>query len=135
MSRAVKILFGLTAVVAFAYIGLLTYLLVTLQLPHQAAFLGNYGVVVGMLTIAGLTLAKLFWDMARSHEGGYPPGYMLAACMLAMVGLLAVMKWSGEFDERVLGPYARFLDFGFYLGVPLGVCVIAALWLKEKRKP
>lgn len=49
--------------------------------------------------------------------------------------LLAVMKWSGEFDERVLGPYAPFLDFGFYLGVPLGVCVIAALWLKEKRKP
>ena len=60
---------------------------------------------------------------------------VLAACMLGMVGLLAVMKWSGEFDERVLGPYARFLDFGFYLGVPLGVCVIAALWLKEKRKP
>jgi hypothetical protein len=135
MSRAVKILFGLTAVVAFAYIGLLTYPFVTRQLPHQAVFLGSYGVVVGMLTIAGLTLAKFFWDMARSHERGYPPGSMLAACMLAIVGLLAVMKWSGEFDERVLGPHARFLDFGFSLGVLLGVCMIAALWLEERRKP
>jgi len=134
MKRAVNMLLGVLALPSVLYTVALTYLSVTQQVPHQAALAGSYGVVVGMVTIAGLGLAKMFYDLAHSPIKPYFPGYLLAACMLVMVGLFAAMRWAGEFGERIFGPYAIFLDFGFYLGVPLGMGMLAASWLDQQRK-
>jgi hypothetical protein len=90
-----------------------------LFVPQQIGFTLSYGIVVGMLTVAGISLGNFF------HKRRY---YMLAICSLALVGLFAVMRWRGEFGERIFGAYTPFIDYGFYFGAAFGVCMIWALW-------
>ena len=132
MRRVVLFIYALSALLAFSYVGFLSYLFLTLQLPHGAALWGIFGVLVGTISVSGVAFAKLHWDLAQSKERPFPLGYVIAASMLVMVGAVAAMKRSGDLNERTIGPFMEFLDLGFYLGLALGVCTIAAFWLDQK---
>ena len=119
------VLFGLAALVTYAYIGILTYLFIVGRLPHKAAFLGTYGVVIGLFAMAGVSIASSAWKATS---------YAIAACALCIAGLVNLMKWNGDLTSDVLGPYTPFLNLGVYLGILLGVGFIAMTWLDDIQK-
>lgn len=128
MHRKAITLTTLMVLPAAAYLALLTYLFINQHLPIQAAFLGSYGVAVGMITVAGLPLARMFFDTARSPGAPNSSAFILAGCYLSLVGLYQVMRWAGDFSERVLGPNTSYLDLGFCLGAVMGLGAVVAMW-------
>lgn len=125
---------GLSALASYGYIGWTSYLFATGAIPHTASFLAVYGIVVGILAIVGIALAKFTFDSARSVEGRPFSSYVLVVLLPVMVGLFSYMKQTGEFDERVLGPFVSYFNTGFGFGLAAGVGMLLLLWSETPRK-
>ena len=125
--RLVKIAFYIVSAIMLTFCGLVLWSGMSGRIPFNASFAANYGVVVGMIAIAGMSIARMFFGIGR-----HPLGLLF----IAMTGLFAVMKWQGEFGEQVFGPFTKWLDFGFTIGIAWGVVGAALLLIDEQdRKP
>jgi hypothetical protein len=123
LARLVKIVFGIMSVLMLTFCGLVLWSGMTGRIPFGASFAANYGVVVGMIAIAGMSFARMFFRIGRGPLG---------LLFIAMTGLFAVMKWQGEFGEQVFGPFSKWLDFGFIIGIAWGAAGVALLFIDEK---
>jgi hypothetical protein len=123
--RWVTILVFVSGIPSFAWMLWIIYL--TLHgLPPKAGMAGMMGVLAGFLLLCGLQFAKLFWSMRKGLE---LPAYILSGSCLMLVGLLAVMRETGEFSY---GPYSFDFVVGFSLAVPFGLSMALALWYAER---
>lgn len=125
LARFVKIAFGIMSIMMLAFCGLVLWLGLTGRIPHGAWSAANYGVVVGTIAIAGMSFARLLFGIDRRPLG---------LLFIAMTGLFAVMKWQGEFGERVFGPFTGWLDFGFTVGVAWGAVGAAMMYIDEQNR-
>ena len=122
LARLVKIAFGMMSALMLIFCGLVLWSGMTGRIPFRASFAANYGVAVGMITIAGMAIARLFVSIDRRPLG---------MVFIAMTGLLAVMKLQGEFGEEVFGSFTKWLDFGFIIGIAWGAVAVALLLIDE----
>jgi hypothetical protein len=108
--------------------GWLVYLQITLELPALACTAGMMGVMAGFIPWTGLQFAKLLWRLRRAN----PSGAVVAVVMVLLVGLIAIMRVTGEFTEQVYGSYVPLFTFGFVVTVPFGLSMAVGLWYVER---
>lgn len=125
---------GVSTLAAYAYIGWTFYQFFTGAISHKAGFLASYGVVVGIISMAGLGLAKTIFDSMRSRNDVPLAGYMMVLALPALVGLHAIGKQAGDFDERVLGADVSYFNSGAVFGITMGLGILLGLWLDDKPK-
>lgn len=130
MPRWLVWLYVLTGLPPFAWMLWMIYLQLFYGLPDKAGIAAMMGVMVGFVPFCGLQFAKLIW----SHRKGIElPGLVLSACFLLLTGLIAIMRVTGDFGERVYGGFVPLWEVGFVLAVPFGLVMAVGLWYAERE--
>ncbi len=126
MPRWLPVLALLLGLPALAWNFWMIYLKLFHRLPDVAGTAGMMGVLAGFFTIAGVPVARWLWRQGEAR--------FLALLTLLLAGLIAIMKVMGDFGEGVYGGFVPVFTFGFVLGVPPGIAVVAMLWFEETKK-
>jgi hypothetical protein len=108
------------------------YFAFTRGAPDIAITAGMMGVMCGFLPFVGMQFAKLLWKASDDPRSGLSAPF-LAVCFVVLVGLLAIMRLTGEFGERVYGSFVPLWEFGAVLGTPFGLVMAVALWHAERE--
>ena len=113
-----------------AWMLFIIYLQLFYALPPTAGTAGMMGVIAGFLPFCGLQFAKLLWSFRKGIE---LHGAVMSAVMLTLTGLIAIMRVTGEFSERVYGSWVPMFEVGFVLAVPFGLVLAVGLWYAERE--
>lgn len=136
MNRWLFTLFGLSALPPFSWMVWLIYLQITAGMPDRAGVAGMMGVMAGFLPFVGMQFAKLFWQTFANVKSPLRfHGLLLAICFELMTGLIAIMRFTGDFSERVYGDYVPLFSFGAAISVPAGVLAAVLMWFAESPRP
>ena len=116
---------------AAGYMFLLVYSHIIGAIEHKAAFFGMFAVIIGIMTIAGLGYARLFFSMWRRDQS--PLLLIGAACFLTLAALGFIMQRLGHLDEQFVGPFIGYSNLGYTLGVIAGAGVFFHLIAADRE--
>lgn len=115
---------------ALAYTAALLYFFLVDGLSIQAAHVGQFGVVVGLLTFGGWSVARLVWNSCG--EQTLLQGRFLALLFVGLIVITGIQRITGDFERSFFGDYRLLFDFGLVLGSVSGLCVTVVIWMSER---
>lgn len=131
MPIPVVLLASLGAMPALAYTFVLLYFFIVGDISDRAGAAGQFGVVVGMVGIAGISAARHFWDELEGVPSALRASFAVGT--ICMVVLVAIMRWTGDFGEEVFKQYVPLFDLGVVLGATAGGSIVLLLLLDGRR--